>query len=187
MIIACVDYIIVTAKIRVTSFSAPHSEVEPQTESFTAAHLGSNKNQSKGWIVGGTFIKSNRSVYAPHLVQSVRLCLFRYRGDDNAHWISKNRMAAVAVQWELCGSNFPENNANLQASCYNGNYDRSARVLFIHDGPIHLDYSRIVSLAQIQMHNFPSKGEIKKQHKQPIIWNMVWMYLLGKWPDFTEI
>ena len=83
----------------------PHSEVELQTEfkSFTAAHLGSNTNQHTAWTLGGTCIKSSRLVYAPHLVQSVRLHLFKYRGGDNAHWISKNKMAAMAVQWELCG------------------------------------------------------------------------------------
>ena len=43
------------------------------------------------------------SVYAPHLKQSVRLQLFIYRGSDNAHGISMNKMAATAVQWELCG------------------------------------------------------------------------------------
>ena len=78
--------------------------------------------------VGCTCIKSNRSVYAPHLVQSVRLHLFKYRGGDNAQWISKNKMAAMAVQWELCGANFRE---NLWVSCYNGINDRSARVLFV--------------------------------------------------------
>ena len=69
----------------------PHSEVELQTEfkSFTTAHLGSNTNQHTYWTLGGTCIKSSRSVYAPHLVQSVRLHLFKYRGGDNAHWISK--------------------------------------------------------------------------------------------------
>ena len=40
-------------------------------------------------------------------------------------------MAAKAVQWELYGTNFRENIANLWISCYNGNYDRSARVLFV--------------------------------------------------------
>ena len=35
------------------------------------------------------------------------------------------------VQWELCGVNFRENITNLQVSCYNGNNDWSARVLFI--------------------------------------------------------
>ena len=47
---------------------------------------------------GGTCIKSSRSVYAPHFVQSVRLHLFKSRGGDNAHWISKSKMAATAVQ-----------------------------------------------------------------------------------------
>ena len=53
----------------------PHSEVELQTEfkSFTAAHLGSNTNQHKGWTLGGICIKSSRSVYAPYLVPFVRL------------------------------------------------------------------------------------------------------------------
>ena len=111
----------------------PHTEVELQTEfkSFTAVHLGSNTNQHTDWTLGGTCIKSRRSVYAPHLVQSVRLLLFKYRGVDNAHWISKNKMAAAAVQWELCGTNFRENIANLWVSFYNGNKDRSAWVLFI--------------------------------------------------------
>ena len=94
----------------------PHSKVELQTEfkSFTAAHLGSNTKQHTDWTLGGTCIKSSRSVYAPHLVQSVRLHLFKYRGGDNAHWISKNKMAATAVQWELCGANFRENIANYE-------------------------------------------------------------------------
>ena len=64
-------------------------------------------------------------------MQSVRLLLFKCRGGDNAHWISKNKMAAMAVQWELCGTNLRENIANLGVSCYNGNNDRSARVLFV--------------------------------------------------------
>ena len=111
----------------------PHSEVELQTKfkSFTAAHLGSNTNQHTDWTLGGTCIKSSRSVYAPHLVQSVRLHSFKYRGDDNAHWISKNKMAATAVQLELCGTNFRENIANLWVLCCNGNNDRSAPVLFV--------------------------------------------------------
>ena len=111
----------------------PQSQVGLQTEfkSFTAALLGSNTNQHPDWTLGVTCIWSSRSVYAPHLVQSVRLLLFKYRGGDNAHWISKNKMAATVVQWELCGANFRENIANLWVSCYNGNNDRSARVLFV--------------------------------------------------------
>ena len=64
-------------------------------------------------------------------IQSVWLLLFKCRGGDNAHWISKNKMAETAVQWELCGTNFCENIANLGVSCYNGNNDWSARVLFV--------------------------------------------------------
>ena len=111
----------------------PHSEIELQTEfkSFIAAHLGSNTNQHTDWILGGTCIKSSRSVYAPHLVQSVRLLLFKYRGGENVYWISKNKMAATAVRWELCSMHFRKNIANLWVSCYNGNNDRSARVLFV--------------------------------------------------------
>ena len=45
----------------------------------------------------------------------------------NAHWISKNNVAAVEVQCELCGTNFRENIANLRVSCYNGGHDRFAR------------------------------------------------------------
>ena len=110
-----------------------HSEVELQTEfkSFTAAHLGSNTNQHTDWSLGGTCIKSSRSVYATHLVQSVRLHLFNDRGGDNGHWTSKNKMAAKAFQWEPCGTHFRENIANLWVSCYNGKNDRSARVLFV--------------------------------------------------------
>ena len=111
----------------------PHSEVELQNEfkSFTAAHLGPNTNQRMDWTLGGTCIKSSRSVYALHLEQSVWLHLFKYGGGDHAHWISKNKIAMTAVQWELCGTNFHENIANLWVSCYNGNNDQSARVLFI--------------------------------------------------------
>ena len=111
----------------------PHSEVELQTQfkSFTAAHLGSNTNLRTDWTLGGTCIKSSRSIYAPHLVQSVRLHLSKYSGGDNAHWISKNKMAATAVQWELCNTKFRENIANLWVSCYYGNNDQDARVLFI--------------------------------------------------------
>ena len=35
------------------------------------------------------------------------------------------------VRWELCGTNFGENIPNLRVSCYNGNNDRSALVLFV--------------------------------------------------------
>ena len=113
---------------------APHIEVELRNEfkSFTAAHLGSNTNQHTDWTFGGTCIKSSRSVYAPHLVQSMRLLSFKYRGDDNAHWIYKNnKMAATAVRWELSGTNSRENIANLWVSYFNGNNDRFARVLFV--------------------------------------------------------
>ena len=81
----------------------PYSEVELKTEfkSFTAAHLGSNTNQHTDWTLGSTCIYSSRSVYVPQLVQSVQLLLFKYRGGDKARWISKNKMAATAVQWEL--------------------------------------------------------------------------------------
>ena len=111
----------------------PHSEDELQTEfkSFIATHLGSNTNHHTDWTLGGTCMKSSRSVYAPHLEQSVRLLLFKNRGDDNVHWISKKKMAATTVQWELCGTNFRKNIANLWVSCYNGNNYRSARVLFV--------------------------------------------------------
>ena len=71
------------------------------SKSFTSAQLRSNTNQYTDWTVGGTCIKSSRLVYAPHLVQSVQLHLFKCRGGDNAHRISKNKMAATAVQWEL--------------------------------------------------------------------------------------
>ena len=110
-----------------------HGEAQLQTElkSFTAAHLVSNTNQQTDWTVGGTCIKSCSSVYAHHLVQSVWLHLSKDRGGDNAHWISMNKMAATAVQWEICGTNFRVNIANLWVSWYNWNNDRSARVLFV--------------------------------------------------------
>ena len=101
------------------------------SKSFTAAHLGSNTNQHTDWKVGGTCIKISRSVDAPRIVQSVRLYLFKYRGGDNAYWISKNKINATAGQWGLCGTNFRENMASLWVSCYSGNNDRSARVLFV--------------------------------------------------------
>ena len=76
-----------------------------------------------------------------HQIQQVSLCpsfrrirtiyLFKYIGGDNAHWISKNKMAATAVQWELCGTNFRENIAKLWVSCYNWNNDQFARVLVV--------------------------------------------------------
>ena len=60
----------------------PHSKVELQTKfkSLTAALLGSNTNQHTHWTLGGTCIKSQGSVYAPHSVQSVRLLLLKYGG-----------------------------------------------------------------------------------------------------------
>ena len=110
-----------------------HSEVKLQTElkSFTETHLGSNTNQHTNWTVGGTCIQSSRSVYAPHLLQPMWLHFFKCRGGDNAHWISKNKMATMVVQYELWGTNFHMNITNLWVSCYNGNNDRSARVLFV--------------------------------------------------------
>ena len=107
MIIVCIDKIIVTSKLRVTRFRVPHSEVELQTQfkPFTAAHWGSNINQYVDWIVGGAFVKSSRSFYAPHLVQSVLLHLFKHIWGDNAHWISKNNITAAVVPWEPRGKN----------------------------------------------------------------------------------
>ena len=57
------------------------------------------------WTLGGIYIKSSRLVYAPHLVRTVWLILFKYRGGDNVHWIYKNKMAETMVQWVLCGTN----------------------------------------------------------------------------------
>ena len=68
------------------------------------------------------------SVAPLYIITRVR---FKYRGGDNAHWISKNKMAATAIQWELCGTNFRANIASLWVSCFNGNNNRSARVLFV--------------------------------------------------------
>ena len=38
------------------------------------------RTKNTDWTLGGTCIKSSRSVYAPHLVQSVRLYLFKHSG-----------------------------------------------------------------------------------------------------------
>ena len=136
MIRAREDYIIVTSWLCLSKFGVPidvpHSEVELQTKfkPFTAAHLGSNTNQHADWTVGGTCIKS-KWVYAFHIVQSVLLHLFKYIGGDNTHFISKNKMAATAVPRELCCTNFHENMVKMWVSFYNGNTDRSARVLFV--------------------------------------------------------
>ena len=92
--------IIVSPQLRIASFGVPHREVELQTEfnTFTATHLESNWHQHMDWTVAGTCIKSSRSVYAPQLEQPVRLQSFKYRGGDNAQWISKNNMVTTAVQ-----------------------------------------------------------------------------------------
>ena len=74
--------------------------------------------------------KPNRSVNVPYLMPLVRLQLFKYGGSGNAQYISSDKMAAH-VQWELCGTNFFENIANLRVSCYDRNNDRSAQVLFV--------------------------------------------------------
>ena len=71
----------------------PHSEVELQTESFTTALLGSNTNQHMNWTLGGTCIS-----LSPSLSTIRAIALFKYRGGNNAHWISKNKMATKAVQ-----------------------------------------------------------------------------------------
>ena len=85
----------------------PHSEVELQTEfkSFTAAHFGIKHKPTQG-------LNTRRHM---HQIQQVSLCplfstiraivFFNYRWGDNAHWISKNKMDATVVQWELCGTN----------------------------------------------------------------------------------
>ena len=137
----------------------PHCEVELQTElkSFTTAHLGSNTNQHTDWTLGGTCIKSSRSVYAPHLVQSVRLLLFKYGGGDNAHWISKNKVAVTAVQRELCGTNFRENIANLWVSSYKGNSDRSVLGCCSSStlGSRANDYVKTLATLRFWLHNSP--------------------------------
>ena len=43
------------------------------SNSFRAAHLGSNTNQHTDWTVGDACIKSSRLVYGPRLAQSMRL------------------------------------------------------------------------------------------------------------------
>ena len=94
-------------------------------------HLEWNTNQYMHWKFGGTCIKPSRLVYAPDLIPSVQLQLFKYWGSDNAQWISMNKMAVTPGQRELCGTNFSENMENLWLSCYIGNNDRAAWTLFV--------------------------------------------------------
>ena len=80
-----------------------HSEVELQTElkSITAAHLGSNTNQHTDSTVGGTCIKSSRSVYDTHLV-SLRLHLSTggvtmFTGFPRTRWLRRRFSESYAV------------------------------------------------------------------------------------------
>ena len=106
----------------------PHSEVEPRTEfkSFTAAHLGSNTNQHTDWTLGGKCIKSCRSVYAPHLVQSMWLHIFSTEGVTMLTGFSRTRWPRWQFSEGSALRNSRENIVNLWVSCYNGNNDRSA-------------------------------------------------------------
>ena len=87
----------------------------------------------------------NMVVKRAHFHKSSRPQWVKCRGGDNAHWISKNKMAATAVQWELCGTNFRQNIANLWVSCHNGNNDRSARVLFVQHPREQGEYARVLT------------------------------------------
>ena len=109
----------------------PHAKVELQTEikSFTAAHLGSNINQHVDWTVGGTLVKSNRTVYAPDLVKSVLCIYLNIEGVTMLTGEQDGRGDGSVIA--LCGMNFRENIANLRVSCYNQNNDRCAQVLFL--------------------------------------------------------
>ena len=78
-------------------------------------------------------IRHIQQVYASQLVQYVLLHLFKHGGGDNAPWIPKNNMAEAVVQWDhVARISEKKNFTNLRISCYYGNNDRSARVLFVH-------------------------------------------------------
>ena len=100
----------------------------PQFNCFTAPHLGSNTNQHVDWSVGGIYFKPSRSVYAPNIIPSTQLRLSKYRGSDNAQWISMNEMAATPGSTRTF---FSETIENFWVSRYNGNNDRAARALFV--------------------------------------------------------
>ena len=101
----------------------------PNHSSFTATHLDQKQTVSYIWIESMD-IKPSRSVDVPYLIQPARLQLFKY-GGDNVNRLPATSWPRRHVQWELCGTNFGEHIANLRVSCYNGNNDRSAGVLFV--------------------------------------------------------
>ena len=68
----------------------------------------------------------------------MRSLLFKYRGGDNAHWISKNKMVATAVQWGLCGTNFRENIASLFLGSWANDYVKTMRGFWLHHSPCSL-------------------------------------------------
>ena len=73
--------------------------------------------------VGGTCIKSKRSIYAPHLVQPVRLHLFKRGGVTMVTVFPRIRWS-----WRRSNESYAARiYVNLRVSCYNGNNDRSAR------------------------------------------------------------
>ena len=108
----------------------PRSEVELQTE-FAAvicsSLFGTNHKPTHGLNTWRHMHQIQQVSLCPSFSTILAIHLFKYIEGDNAHWISRNEMAATAVQWELCGTNFRENIANLWVSCYDGNNDRSAR------------------------------------------------------------
>ena len=84
------------------------------------------------WIVGGTFIKSNRLVYAPSF-STIRASAFIEKqsgwqcSQDFQEQDGRGDGSVRAMRHE-----FPcDDITNLRVSCYNGINDRSAWVLFV--------------------------------------------------------
>ena len=61
----------------------------------------------------GAHASNSAGRFMPLVYYNMWDCIFKYRRGENAHWMSKNKMAAMAVQWGLCVTNFRENMANL--------------------------------------------------------------------------
>ena len=102
----------------------------PNQTSFTATQWDQTQAVCYIWIESMD-IKPSRSVYVPNLIPSVQLQFFKYGGVTMLNTFLGTRWQWRHIQRELCGMNFRENIANLRASCYNGNNDQSAQVLFV--------------------------------------------------------
>ena len=137
MIIARVDQIIVTSSLRVAgSVWPPVCRTTKLSSKLSLTHLQQliwDQTHTNTRIEHLEAHASNPAgQFMPFNQYNPRDCIYlSTEGGNNAHWISKKKMAATAVQWELSGTDFRENIANLWVSCYNGNDVRSARVLFV--------------------------------------------------------